>query len=190
MKLTEGLHLPSSLTWDDEGNLFVVEAGGGLFPEQLAPMRILQIMPNGTQVEVVNLSDRGLKPSVVGIPWYNGWFYVTHRADDLTGDVSRVSKNGQVELLFKGIIDSQAEHQINDIKLGPDILMYVSVGPAGNAGVIEPSVAPHERLVIISRFSHTVFNIYIRFHFSDMELLLCNNCHFLDTLQSNTYYLF
>ena len=141
-KLVDNLHLPTTLTWDDEGNMYVVEAGGGLFPQQLAPMRILQIMDDGTQVEVANLSNKGIEPSIVGLTWHDGWFYITHRAQDLTGAVSRVSKSGQVELVFKGILDSQAEHQINDIQVGPDGWMYVSMGPAGNAGVMGPSVAP------------------------------------------------
>ncbi len=142
-KIADGLHLPTTMTWDDEGNMFVAEAGGGLFPEQLAPMRIVQIKPDGSKVEIANLSNNpGIKPSIVGLIWYNGWFYITHRAEDLTGAVSRVSKTGQVELVFKGIIDSQAEHQINDIKVGPDGMMYVAVGPAGNAGVVDPSIAP------------------------------------------------
>ena len=141
-KLVSGLHLPTTVTWDDEGNMFVVEAGGGLFPQQLAPMRIVQIMEDGRQVEVADLSNKGIEPSIVGITWHNGWFYITHRAQDLTGAVSRVSKSGQVELVFKGIIDNQSEHQINDIQVGPDGWMYVAVGPAGNAGVVGPSIAP------------------------------------------------
>lgn len=141
-KVVGGLHLPTSLTWDVEGNMYVVEAGGGLLPEQLAPMRIMQVLEDGAQVEVADLSNKGIEPSIVGLVWHDGWFYFTHRAEDLTGAVSRVSKDGQVELVFKGIIDSQAEHQINDIQLGPDGMMYVSVGPAGNAGVVGPSIAP------------------------------------------------
>jgi glucose/arabinose dehydrogenase len=135
-KLADGLHLPTSLTWDDQGNMYVVEAGGGLFPEKLAPMRIVQVKEDGTKVEVADLSNKGIEPSIVGLLWHDGWFYITHRAEDLTGAVSRVSMNGHVELLFKGIVDSQAEHQINDIQVGPDGMMYVSVGPAGNAGVL------------------------------------------------------
>lgn len=141
-RLTYGLHLPTSATWDDEGNMFVVQAGGGLFPGQLAPMRIVQIMPDGSRVEAVNLDNRGIEPSIIGLVWHEGWFYFTHRAEDLTGAVSRVNKNGQLQLLFKGIIDNQDEHQINDIQVGPDGLMYVSVGMTGNAAVTGPDIAP------------------------------------------------
>ncbi len=140
-KVTGGLTYPTSLTWDNEGNMYVAEAGGGLNPEQLAPSRIMKVA-NGTASEFVDLTDKGVHASMVGMVWFNGAFYVTHRAEDLSGAVSRVTMNGQVTKLFDGILDSKAEHQINDIKVGPDGKLYVAVGPAGNAGVIGPSVAP------------------------------------------------
>lgn len=142
-RLTDGLHLPTTATWDDEGNMFVAEAGGGLLPEQLAPMRIVQIMPDGSKEEAVNLDNRGIEPAIVGLLWHEGWFYFTHRAEDLSGAVSRVNKEGQLELVFKGILDSKAEHQINDIKLGPDGMMYVAVGLAANAAVVGPDLTPY-----------------------------------------------
>lgn len=42
-KVTGGLTYPTSLTWDNQGNMYVAEAGGGLNPENLAPIRILRI---------------------------------------------------------------------------------------------------------------------------------------------------
>jgi glucose/arabinose dehydrogenase len=30
--VASGLHLPTAVTWDDEGTMYVAEAGGGLFP--------------------------------------------------------------------------------------------------------------------------------------------------------------
>ena len=135
-KVVGGLDFPTSVTWDDEGNLFVAEAGGGL-GSQKGSIRILQIK-EGQAEEVVNLSGQeGIGAALVGLTWYDGAFYVTHRAADGTGAASRVTKEGQVETLFEGIIDSQAEHQINDIRMGPDGRMYVAVGLAGNAGVMD-----------------------------------------------------
>ncbi len=140
-KVVGGLTYPTSVTWDDEGNMFVAEAGGGLNPEQLAPSRLLQVKDGGT-TEVCDLTNKGIHASLVGLTWYDGAFYITHRATDLTGAVSKVTKDGTVTQLFDGIVDSQAEHQINDIAVGPDGMMYVAVGPAGNAGVMDLSVAP------------------------------------------------
>lgn len=140
-KVAQGLNLPTSVTWDNDGNMYVVESGGGLEPETLAPLRIMQIK-DGKATVVVDLAGKGIKNSIVGLVWYDGAFYITHRADDLTGAVSRVTKSGQVTTVFQGIIDSQAEHQINDIRVGPDGRMYVAVGPAGNAGVADLSILP------------------------------------------------
>jgi glucose/arabinose dehydrogenase len=141
-KVVDGLTFPTSLTWDGNGRMFVAEAGGGLEPKQHAPIRILRVEP-GKKTVVANLSDKGVNVALVGLTWHNGWFYFTHRASDNTGAVSRVHiEDGRVETLIKGIIDNQAEHQINDIKVGPDGRMYVAVGMAGNAAVLGPDVAP------------------------------------------------
>ncbi len=140
-KVVDGLTYPTSVTWDDDGNMFVAEAGGGLNPEQLAPSRILQVK-DGQTTEVCDLTTKDIHASLVGLTWYNGAFYITHRAADLTGAVSKVEKSGKVTKLFDGILDSQAEHQINDIRVGPDGMMYVAVGPAGNSGVMDLSVVP------------------------------------------------
>ncbi len=138
----DGLTFPTGLTWDDQGRMYVAEAGGGLDVDQLALSRILRVEP-GKATEAINLTDKGVFASVVGLTWHNGAFYFTHRDDPgLTGAASRVTPDGRVTPLFSGIIDSQAEHQINDIRVGPDGRMYVSVGPAGNSGVVDPSIAP------------------------------------------------
>lgn len=141
-KVVGNLTFPTSITWDDEGKMYVAEAGGGLSTEQLAPSRILMVEQNKT-TEIANMTGQGVTASVVGLVWHDGKFFITHRADDLTGAVSSVTKDGTVTKIFDGIIDSQAEHQINDIRVGPDGKLYVAVGLAGNAGVIGPSVAPY-----------------------------------------------
>ncbi len=145
-KVADGLNLPTSLTWDDQGRMYVAEAGGGLAPEQLAPIRILRIGDDGVTPVAANLSSKGINSAMVAITWHQGAFLVTHRAADLTGAVSRVTLDGQVQLLFSGIVDNQSEHQINDIREGPDGMIYVSVGPAGNSGVMDLSVAPWIKL--------------------------------------------
>lgn len=141
-KVVDGLNSPTSLTWDDDGTMYVAEAGGQLLPEESQPMRILRV-DNGEATELVNLSGKGVMTAVVGLTWHDGAFYITHRdADDLTGAVSRVTPEGEVTEILTGIIDSQSEHQINDIVVGPDGRMYVAVGAAGNSGVVDNSIAP------------------------------------------------
>ena len=139
-KVVGGLDFPTSVTWDDEGKMYVAEAGGGLGQTE-GDMRILQV-EQGEVREVVNFSGKqGLNVALVGLTWHDGAFYITHRNENGSGAASRVTKDGQVETLFQGIIDSKAEHQINDIRVGPDGRMYVAVGLAGNAGVMDMSAS-------------------------------------------------
>jgi len=139
-KVVDGLTYPTSITWDDEGNMYVAEAGGA-FLEEPPPARILRI-ENGQATEVANLDEKGIKASVVGLLWDDGAFYFTHRAKDLTGAVSRMTMDGQVETLFSGIVDSQTDHQLNDIQVGPDGMMYVASGVGGNSGFMGQDMTP------------------------------------------------
>lgn len=142
IKVADMLNRPTSVTWDDEGTMYIMTAGNDFLPERDTEMSIMELKADGAVVEIANLSKVGIQAALVSMIWHKGWFYFTHRAEDLTGAVSRVNKEGLIELLFSGIIDSQAEHQINDIKVGPDGMMYVSVGMAGNAAVMGMDVGP------------------------------------------------
>jgi glucose/arabinose dehydrogenase len=139
-KVAEGLTFPTALTFDDEGRMYVAEAGGGFLEEPPAP-RILRI-EDGQASEVVNLEGL-VEASVVGLVFHDGAFFITHRDPATrTGAVSRVTPEGGFTQILSGIIDSQAEHQVNDIKVGPDGQMYVATGPATNSGVVGLDLAP------------------------------------------------
>ncbi len=150
-KVVDGLTFPTSLTFDDRGNMYVAEAGGQFLPEP-APARILKV-EDGVARPVVNLTETGVADSVVGLQWHNGEFFFTHRnAEDFTGAVSKISRDGRRELLITGFKDSRAEHQVNDVRLGPDGRMYFAVGPAFNSAVPGPDVAA---FVEMNRNLHT-----------------------------------
>jgi len=140
-KVAEGLTFPTGIVWDTQNAMYVVEAGGG-FLEEPPPARIVKIM-NGQVTEVVNLKAKGVVAPVIGFTFHNGNFYISHKAADMTGAVSRVSLNGAtVSQILKGFIDGGSEHPLNDIRMGPDGRMYLATGPAGNAAVMGPDVAP------------------------------------------------
>ncbi len=140
-KVVGGLTYPTALTWDDQGRMYVAEAGGA-FLEQPPPSRILRV-ENGQATEVANLTEKGVMASVVGLVWHDGAFYFTHRdPKDRTGAVSRMTMDGERTQLFSGFIDSQSDHQLNDIRVGPDGKMYFTSGPATNSGVNGMDDAP------------------------------------------------
>ncbi len=141
-KVVDGLTYPTSVTWDDEGTMYVAEAGGQ-FLEEPAPSRIMRVDPTTGDASVfVDLFAEGATDPVGGMTWYDGNFYITHRnAADRTGAVSRVALTGEVTELFSGFIDSQSEHPLSDIEAGPDGRLYIGTGPAANSAVVGIDIA-------------------------------------------------
>lgn len=140
-KVAEGFNFPTGIAWDSQNEMYVVEAGGG-FLEEPPPARILKVT-NGQLVEVVNLKAKGIVAPVIGFTFHNGNFYISHKASDMSGAVSRISLNGAtVTEILKGFLDGGSEHPLNDIRMGPDGRMYLATGPAGNSAVMGPDVAP------------------------------------------------
>lgn len=140
-KVVDRLTYPTSIAWDEQGRMYVVEAGGQ-FLEEPPPPRILRI-ENGRAVEVVNLESKGVADSVGGMTYHQGSFLITHREpSDRSGAVSRVGMDGTVTRLITGIVDSQSEHQVNGIRVGPDGRVYFASGPAANSGVVGIDIAP------------------------------------------------
>lgn len=141
-KVVGGLTYPTSVTWDDDGMMYVAEAGGQ-FLEEPAPSRILRAdLEGGVVTEFIDLFDEGMTDPIGGMSWFDGAFYITHRdPDDRSGAVSRVSPDGEVTQLFSGFIDSQSEHPLSDIQPGPDGLLYIGTGPAANSAVVGLDIA-------------------------------------------------
>ena len=139
-KVVEELTYPTSITWDDQGRMYVAEAGGA-FLDEPPPARILAI-ENGQIREIANLQDKGIYPAISGMIWHNGAFYFTHREPDLSGAVSRMTPDGTITRLISGIVDSKSDHQPNDIRVGPDGRMYVANGIGGNSGFMDQSQTP------------------------------------------------
>lgn len=133
-KVADKLTYPTSVAWDDQGRMYVAEAGGA-FMDEPAPARILRI-ENGKAIEVANLEQKGAHAPITGMVWYKGALYFTHRAKDRTGAVSRMTPEGKVTELFNGVVDSQTDHFLNDIRVGPDGRMYVASGVGGNTIVM------------------------------------------------------
>lgn len=140
-KIVEGLTYPTSVAWDDQGNLYVAEAGGTFLDEEDASARILRVEENGKTTEVVNL-DGKIYPAISGMTWHKGAFYITHRDMELFGNVSRVTLQGEIIPILGGIIDSKSDHQPNDIRVGRDGKMYVCVGTGGNSGYMDENMIP------------------------------------------------
>jgi len=171
-KVVGGLTYPTSLAWDGRGRLRVLEAGGQFLDEppparllrisrgrarivarltegdrrqgRRAPSSCAEGPCESRRARGAARPGTGVAASAVGLAYHRDAFYFTHRdAQTRTGAVSRVNpRTGQVTRVFDGILDSQSEHQVNDIKVGPDGRMYVASGPGGNSAVMGLDNAP------------------------------------------------
>jgi glucose/arabinose dehydrogenase len=121
------LTLPSTVAFDDNGTMYISEAGysyGGFHPDP----RILKMDSTGT-VSVV--ADRQLNGPITDMEFNKktATLYVSHR-----GIISSVDLTGRVKDLIVGL-PSMGDHQNNQIAFGPDGRMYFGQGTVTNTGV-------------------------------------------------------
>ena len=122
------LTLPSSVTFDNENNMYIAEAGfvyGGLQPIP----RILKVDNQSGNMSI--LVDRQLNGPITDIEFYNGKLYVSHR-----GIISVVEpQNGLIKDIITGL-PSIGDHHNNQIAIGKDNRIYFGQGEATNSGVV------------------------------------------------------
>ena len=119
-----GLTYPSSVEFDDSGNMYVAEAGY-VYGDEAAPARILRVSTSG----VVEAVAKDLNAPITDLLWHGGKLFVSHR-----GKVS-VIENGVVTDIITGL-PSQGDHFNNQLALGPDGKIYIGQGTASNSGVV------------------------------------------------------
>lgn len=122
------LTFPSSIVFDDDGELYIGEAGFSYGPAA-AEARILHLQKDGNIREVASGFDKIL----TGLGWHNGYFYVV--TGDFDGKVYRVTKDGNKEVLIRGLRGG-GDHYTSDIAFGPDGKMYFAVGTTTNSAVV------------------------------------------------------
>ncbi|RXI96608.1 glucose dehydrogenase [Anaerobacillus alkaliphilus] len=134
-KITGGLTFPTVITFDDQGNLFLAEAGYAYGAEP-GEGRIVQIDANGEIRPFVG----GFGGPVTGLTWHDGYFYVAEgaigqNANGGCGSIIKVSANGSKEVIVTNL-RTCGDHFTGDIKVGPDNMIYFTVGSATNSGVV------------------------------------------------------
>jgi glucose/arabinose dehydrogenase len=122
------LTLPTSVTFDDNGSMYIAESGY-IYGELRPQPRILKVDQNGNVSVFV---DRLLSQPVNDIEFNqnNGLLYVSHR-----GMISTVDAGGLVNNIIIGL-PSMGDHHNNQIAFGPDSRLYVPIGVLTNSGVV------------------------------------------------------
>jgi glucose/arabinose dehydrogenase len=124
-----GLTFPAGIAFDDEGRVYVTEAGYSYGDVRLTP-RLLRIEPDGSTAEIA----RGDNPPWNGVDYHDGAFYIAGGHLD-PGQVLRVTMDGRVETLVDDL-PSLGDHHTNGPVVGPDGWIYFGQGTATNSGAV------------------------------------------------------
>jgi glucose/arabinose dehydrogenase len=119
------LTYPTSVEFDTEGTMYVVEAGYS-YGDPSAVTRILRVDRKGAMSTYV---QEGLNGPVADLLHHDGRLYVAHR-----GKIS-VVENGKLRDLVTGL-PSDGDHHTNQMAVGPDGKIYFGQGTATNSGVV------------------------------------------------------
>lgn len=143
------LTYPVDVTFDEEGNIYVAEAGGhtyGTMPPSALKARILKISPDSTVTvlydNVVPMEDikknassndmpEGLIPPLTGTTYYEGKLYISHRSRYSVYDL----ETGNFKTIINGL-PSWGEF-LNAKPIFKDGKMYFFLSTQGNSGVQE-----------------------------------------------------
>lgn len=116
----EGLNIPTSMLFTDEGDLFIANSG------YISGKADVSILKNGS----FELFAEGFKPPLIGINYRNGELYVSHSAT-----VSVIKKDGSRQDIIEGL-PSYGDYSNSRVDFGVDGKMYFGVGTATNSGVV------------------------------------------------------
>ena len=116
---------PSSIEFDESGNVYVAEAGY-VYGDPFAPAQVLRISANG---QIARYADGFFGP-ITDLLWYQGKLYVSHR-----GKITTVGNDGAKTDLVTGL-PSFGDHFNNQMTVGPDGKIYFGQGTATNSGIV------------------------------------------------------
>src|SRR5437764_1273378 len=126
--VTEGFSFPTSLTFDEEGMVYLAESG---LPFGGAPAGgcIWRIAPDGSRL----LLAGELRPPVNGLTFHKGSLYVSEGGHP--GRISRLDLDGQITVILDNL-PGPGNYHTNMVAFGPDGKLYFSQGAMTNTGII------------------------------------------------------
>jgi glucose/arabinose dehydrogenase len=126
-----GLTFPTGVAFDDEGDVYVVEAGYS-YGEVFTTPRLLKIEAQG-KTSVIATGDKG--GPWTGVTFLQGDFYVSEGRHLQGGRLLRISPQGRVAVIIEGL-PSRGDHHNNGPVAGSDGWIYFGQGTATNSGVV------------------------------------------------------
>jgi glucose/arabinose dehydrogenase len=140
VRVVNGLNFPSAFTWDDAGNLYILESH--TVP---APMLKAKIVRVGTDGRIDRFPWNAPGETAIGLTFHDGWLYVSHEEKDGTFSISRVRPSGGTVETVVAHVPVQGDHDVNHLAFDRDGTLYFGVGSATNSGVVAADDPVNER---------------------------------------------
>jgi glucose/arabinose dehydrogenase len=125
------LTFPTAVDFDDEGKLYVVEAGYALGGDTTTPR--LMRMESKNKFSTVAYGEKNGPWN--GLCYSKGAFYVAEGGAAQGGKILRISKDGQLSVVIDSL-PSFGDHHTEGPVLGPDGFLYFGQGSATNSGIV------------------------------------------------------
>ncbi|MFD2515795.1 PQQ-dependent sugar dehydrogenase [Pontibacter locisalis] len=125
------LTFPSGVTFDEQGNVYFIEAGYSYIDVFKKP-RLAQLMPNGETRTIAEGEDNG---PWNGVTYKNGNFYIAEGNIKQGGRILRISKDGQMTAIVENL-PRFGDHQTNGPVIGNDGYIYFGQGTTTNSAVV------------------------------------------------------
>jgi glucose/arabinose dehydrogenase len=129
--VTDGLVFPTGVTFDQAGNIYVVESGYS-YGEAWTTPRLLRIEADGRRQTIL---EGGRNGPWTGVTFHEGYFYVAEGSQLAGGSILRISPQGEMTIIARAL-PSLGDHHTNGPVAGPDGWLYFGQGTATNAGVV------------------------------------------------------
>jgi glucose/arabinose dehydrogenase len=129
--VASNLTYPTGAAFDEDGNLYVIEAGYSYGEVFLQP-KLLKIEANGKTTEIAAGGNNG---PWTGITFYDGSFYIAEGGALDGGRILKISKDGNVKRLIENL-PSKGDHHTNGPAIGNDGYLYFGQGTTTNSGVV------------------------------------------------------
>lgn len=118
-----GLTFPTSVAWDGQGRMHVLEAGYAYGPKEVGPGKVVRI-DNGVPTIVLD----GLNSPATDVKFRDGEMYIAHR-----GTLSVVRDGGRIDLIT-GL--PSGDHYTGEIAFEAEGWIYLGNGTVTNSGVV------------------------------------------------------
>jgi glucose/arabinose dehydrogenase len=128
--VSNGLTFPSALTFDDKGQLYVIEAGYS-YGEIFTVPKLLRVEANGATTEIAHGGKNG---PWTAVDFYKGDFYISEGGTLEGGKILKVSMDGKITTLVDGLPGYGDHH--TDGAIVKDGYVYFGQGTATNSAVV------------------------------------------------------